>query len=321
MEKIIAYGFFLLFLSSCWKEEIPVEEFDRGDVREFTMAVGENYGNQVWFDLETEQVVKTGAKEIWDISLKIENGLLVVRQNTSLSSSAYTTEIADWNSVTQVPSGAVFRYDESSGGTDSLAIGVIHDFSKIWIIDRGYDAMGQMQGKLKFRILSFSGNEVQLEHSALNGTNHTTATVYVEESYNCTGYSFVTGERILHEPEDTAWDLCFTQYTHMFYDPYQPYLVVGVLANGGQVEVAEWNDADFEAISGEDAAGMVYSGRVDEIGYDWKVYNFDTQLYHVDSRKVYILRTAQDVVYKLRFIDFYNSSGVRGFPRFEMQMI
>ena len=55
----------------------------------------------------------------------------------------------------------------------------------------------------------------------------------------------------------------------------------------------------------------------DIIGYEWKDYDFDNAMYQVDPDKIYILKNRIGFYYKLRFIDYYNSTGEKGYPTFE----
>ena len=50
---------------------------------------------------------------------------------------------------------------------------------------------------------------------------------------------------------------------------------------------------------------------------DWKEYDFDNEHYTVLPDKIYVLKTSIGYYYKLRFIDFYNSTGEKGYPTFE----
>ena len=62
---------------------------------------------------------------------------------------------------------------------------------------------------------------------------------------------------------------------------------------------------------------MPLSNHKDVTGFDWKKYDIDKNLYTVDSRYNYIVKTKSDSYYKLRFLDFYSASGIKGSPKFE----
>ena len=58
-------------------------------------------------------------------------------------------------------------------------------------------------------------------------------------------------------------------------------------------------------------ASFTYSD-INVIGYDWKIYDFDTGFYTIDPSATYILSDTEGYFYKLRFIDFYNENGEKG---------
>ena len=67
------------------------------------------------------------------------------------------------------------------------------------------------------------------------------------------------------------------------------------------------------------AAG--FSNHRDVIGFDWKKYDFTTGNYQADLKKCYLIRTQDNEYWKMRFVDFYNTNGVKGSPAFEFERI
>ena len=60
---------------------------------------------------------------------------------------------------------------------------------------------------------------------------------------------------------------------------------------------------------------------LDEIGYDWKIFDFENGKYIIDVQRVFIVKSTEGFYYKLRFIDFYNQDGLKGYPKFEFQKL
>ena len=60
-----------------------------------------------------------------------------------------------------------------------------------------------------------------------------------------------------------------------------------------------------------------FSDKQNEIGYNWK--NWTGSEYTINTNYTYIIKSVSNRYFKLRFVDFYNSSGERGFPTFEFQ--
>jgi hypothetical protein len=114
--------------------------------------------------------------------------------------------------------------------------------------------------------------------------------------------------------------LQFGKYSTLLFtdvgDPY-PYLVTGVLLNPYKTVAAMDTIHQFEEVSFNIAEKQNFVIQKDIIGYEWKDYDFDNGMYQVDPEKIYILKNRIGYYYKLRFIDYYNSTGEKGFPTFE----
>ena len=64
-----------------------------------------------------------------------------------------------------------------------------------------------------------------------------------------------------------------------------------------------------------------FSNKKNIIGYNWKYFDFDTQTYTVKTYITYVIRNNSNEYYKMRFIDFYNEVGEKGFPKIEIQKL
>ena len=130
---------------------------------------------------------------------------------------------------------------------------------------------------------------------------------------------------MLLEPPKNSWDIVFTRARDTIYaanvNASIPYFVTAILLNSYNTEAAPDSTSDFATIELGQALAMSYTRERPIIGYDWKIYNFTTGRYEVNRRKNYILHNRNDHYYKLRFLDFYNSSGQKGAPIFEYQRL
>ena len=70
-------------------------------------------------------------------------------------------------------------------------------------------------------------------------------------------------------------------------------------------------------LNSDDITSLEFTTRSDVIGYDWKYYNFDDAVYTIVPEMNYVIRDRDGFYYKLRFVDFYNDQGVKGYPKFE----
>ncbi len=307
-------------LSSCFKEELPVAPYDRGDVISNKVDIGSSYGKQAYFDLGTNTIVKMDDRDKWDIAFDCSEGS-IIRQNTALSASASVTAIdvfENVNSSTQT----TFTYDHHTGNTDSLAMGKWYEHGKVIIIDRGYALNGTSLGKLKFQVISLENDTYTFRYSKLNGTDYHEGSVTKDADYNYIGYSFASHASILHEPKKADYDLCFTSYIHIFYEPeYTPYSVVGALTNTYNTTVHRDVNNKFSVFDATAIDTLSFTNMPATIGYDWKYYNLDAGLYTTYPQITYIIKDSEGYYYKLHFTDYYNDQGERGCANFEFQLL
>ena len=97
-------------------------------------------------------------------------------------------------------------------------------------------------------------------------------------------------------------------------------MVSGVLINSHKISVAYDTSNIFEEINIEDVQNYNFSNCDDVIGYDWKTYSFESNNFTINQTKIYIIKNSSEY-FKLKFIDFYNELGEKGFPQFKIQKL
>ena len=80
---------------------------------------------------------------------------------------------------------------------------------------------------------------------------------------------------------------------------------------------------DYNAINLNFATNAPLSYNRDVIGYDWKFYDYTASnpMYTIVKKYNYIIKNQNDHLFKLHFLDFYSSSGVKGSPKFEFYQL
>ncbi|GAB5417659.1 MAG: hypothetical protein Crog4KO_26450 [Crocinitomicaceae bacterium] len=303
-----------VLLTSCLKEEIPVNHPTAGSTIINSFDMGVDYRYNAYYDFETNSFVKEHLKTDWDIGFETgANGWRLVL-NTSKAMAAAESQASSFATTTDTI-GAIWRHDASSWNLDSTAIGDWQSYNGVYIIDRGYSYDGTHTGFRKFEIQSVDADYYTVRYAALDGSDESTVQIpKSDDSYNFTFYSFETNNVADIEPQKADWDIVFRQYTHIF-DGHTPYLVNGILSNSNTVEVAEVFHKTFEDVIFEDITTAEFSSANDIIGYDWKTFTGNE--FEIHPEQVYIVKTTEGLYYKLRFIDFYNSQGDKGTPTFE----
>jgi hypothetical protein len=298
--------------------------------------MGASYADQFFFDLETKTVVSSNTRQAWDLAFESTQTGYHVFLNSSKFMFAYNSgkqTLAQVSSYSQSKK----KYDEPSGNADSTAIGewgtanngVVETYNYVYLVDRGADANAQPLEKRKLIINGLHNNIYSVTFANLDGSDEHTVDLTKNTDYNRVYLTFDNGgSQVTIEPAKSAWDLEFSMYTHIFDEapvniPFPadtlPYLVNGVLQNPGGVLVAKDTVLDFDSITVEDSNVQQYSASLNTIGYDWKTFQFNDEDYTIEPHRNYFVKTPEGHIYKLRFIDFYNSQGVKGYPTFQFQ--
>jgi hypothetical protein len=305
-----------VILFSCEKEELPVPAHESGDVITNSVKMESDYRYQLYFDLETNTMVKQNLKTDWDLGFETtEIGSKVILNGAKYMKAASTTT-TNFGSIYDT-TGYIFNIDMPSGSIDSTAIGN-WTVNSVYIIDRGFNEVGTHLGFSKIEFLAITTTEFNIHFSNLDGTNDVSMNVQKNENYNFTFIS-LSGSTKSIEPPKEDWDISFTQYTHYYYNDQTTYLVTGCLVNRNKVEIAPVFNKNFSEISLNDINNYTFSKNINIIGFDWKEYGFSTGSYTIFSEKNYIIKSTEGKYYKLHFIDFYDSLGEKGTPTFEFQ--
>lgn len=317
-------------LNACMKdveedETYPVTSIPEEVLLE-TIPMTESYSRQFYYDLSENRIVHENDKNEWDLAFENTDQGQTIWLNTANFMEAGSTE----NSFDELTSsaGISMSFDDPSGSADSTAIGAWWSKeSMVYVINRGIDENGSALGYKKV-VFSMPEQDVYtIRFANLDGSNEHTVEVAKNAMEGRIMWSFDDGGKIAFtEPEE--WDLWFTQYTKTLFaegEPY-PYLVVGALTNRPRIASARLSRS-FENVSLADADTVTWFPYADVIGYDWKELTGDVESgdvsYVIPDTNIYLLRVQKsEDYYKLRFTDFYDETGRKGYPAFEyMQLL
>jgi hypothetical protein len=302
-----------LHLTACMKEELPVPAATRGATVTLQECLGPGYQNQLWIDLGSGSVVGSNTKEAWDLAFESGPDAWRVWLNGARLMTAWdlgTVDIAAAHDTVGMFAGR--RIDAPSGHPDSTAIGDWRGRNAVFLVDMGYNSQGQSLGFRKFRFRQVSSLEYVMDVASLDGSQVGTVVVPKDPDRHRSCYRIGVGA-VHIEPQSRSWDLVLTHYTHQFYDPVIPYLVVGLLS-APDVRVAQLDDRSFDAVQLTDTLQHPFNAHRDAIGYDWKDYSFEEAAYTVEPRTVYIVQDGDGYFFKLNFLDFYGAQGQVGCP-------
>ncbi|MBI1226368.1 MAG: T9SS type A sorting domain-containing protein [Bacteroidetes bacterium] len=161
----------------------------------------------------------------------------------------------------------------------------------------------------KLQVQSLIGEIYTFRYANLDGTDETTQTISkADHAGKAHAYfSFATGATANVEPAN-GFDLLYCRYITPLYDPSTmttiPYAVTGILSGNG-VEVARAKGVDPTTVDYADWSDSLNT-ELNTIGYDWKTFTGTAWLLDVDL--VYFVKTADNNVWKVQFVDFEGSA-------------
>lgn len=326
--RLWAAGVLFLSLCGCMPEDTAVAPYNRGMLRNNTIALEPNYQRQVYMDLESNRTVGESLITDWDIAFASADTGFAIRLNTSRFMAAADMGAVDFASVRAV-GNPQWHYDSPTGNPDSTAVGIWWEKREsaaasrhhVYLIDLGFDEHGKKLGYKKMAVVALTPTAYTVRFAEPDGSNEHTITIQRNEQYNVVGLSLRTASTVHHEPPTAQWDIVFTRYTHLFYAPeFTPYSVTGVLLNKG-VTAAVDTTRRFEHIAPRDTAHYALSPARNAVGYEWKTYSLEEGKFTVHQNTTYIIRDRKGFYYKLRFTDFYDNNGQKGFPSFDYQTL
>jgi hypothetical protein len=306
-------------LTGCFEKDEPIQPFPRGEVEVISLEVGPKYTNQLFYSFAQNQVIKSVPRDAWDISFSTEIGNNTIYLNTGNSMYGAITDKTEVSEVNDT-NGLVFNWDWSNGRDDSTVLYNWEANKRVVVLDLGYDLENQPRGFVKVKF-DMQNDSLYIHYGLIGQRAEKTAVLGKDEMYNRSYFSFTSGSQVDIEPVKTSFDLIFRQYIYYFEVEDLPYSVVGALYNPTDTKVLSITDKDFADISIDDTTNYSFSPNHDVVGYDWKEFNIDEGFYVVFPDKNFIIQTADGFFYKFHFVDFYNTSGERGYPKIEFKLL
>ena len=313
----------VFILASCEKKEEPVNP---AKSLALTAGMGSTYDKMLYFNVSTGLFVQETEHLPYDLQFqnKAEDQHLYL--NSSNFMFVKNMGVVPFASVSDTIGGSEWRYDYPTGEEHRTAFGDWMNENgaskmEVFILNRGTNTDGFPIGFVKMQILGADKDGYTMRIADLDNQNDTTLTIEKNPDNDRIQFWLQTMAVEEIEPASALWHLLFTQYTD--YDITDqgdtiPYSVRGVLINPNSTSIAQLENVDFDTVILEDVQSLNYSKLRNAIGYNWKKFSIDTGIYQVVSNQVYIIKENGGNYYKLRFVDFYNDQGEKGFAKFEI---
>jgi hypothetical protein len=308
---------FTFLFASCVKKEapypVPPKPNQDGEfkLQDSQVKMGEDYETQIYFSFTTGIVATSNVKS-WDLGFATDGETSELWLNSAKPVLIYPTESTNYESVVSKNNVAAsaWKYDNPSGIKGKSALGLLtsqNHIGEVLIVDAGDDMFFKVQ--------------------ILEATVGSEQSIVKDGNYNFIYFSFNTGI-VKPEPPKKDWDILFTRYRTVYYHynpdgSDYPYPVNGVLTN--PYKTRSGNDTtkgyDFYPFTLADAEKFVLREDRDVIGFNWKSVNINTTQYTVNPRRIYVIEDQNGALWKMHFVNFYDSDGKKGSPQFEYQRL
>lgn len=328
--KLILPLFFTIFSCALFAQDLVL------------VSTGASYGQQAYYKLSNDATVNID-NDAWDIAFTTigqqDAGIHVNESaRTSFGSpqpqvEVYAAPTNNWDDTIEPDSLTERLYNDEDSWTYGGAFNQGRDGSDVFDFGWGqYNFMNnQVQGSkvyvIKLRSGAFKKFQIQslvlttytFRYADLDGSNEVIKTLNKldYEFSNFAYFSFDSETFISDIPNE--WDLEFCRYITPISDGqgnFIPFGVTGVLSGFG-VEVAEASGVDPDLVAYAQYEDSL-SADIDIIGYDWK--NFENNMAWVLADDlVYFVKTLDDEVYKITFLQFGGSAS--GEVIFEKELI
>lgn len=308
----------VVVFGSCRKKEKPIEKHAIGDVIQVQVDLKKDYRYQIYYSIEKNEIISQELRTDWDLKLSNSEANHYIMLNSSNAMAIDDLDLEKFKQKVLV-NNREWKYDASSGDLDSTAFGEWWKENPSFVLDLGYNYEGDRRGYKQIHF-TLEGDTYVIQWTTIDGDSLKTMKVKKDPVSDWTYLSLLGDGNVIQTiPDQSQWDILFTQYTHIFQEPYQPYQVTGAIINSNKVKVAIDKDRTFSEINLDLAESYTFSDQLDIIGYNWKFYDIKNSSYTIFDHYNYILKMSNGKFFKLHFTDFYDESGEKGSPNFEFQ--
>jgi hypothetical protein len=318
-------------MNSCFKQDIPVKPFDRGDTKVAIIPMSPDYSHQFYYKFESNSIVKDNPYDIWDLAFQCYGDDFYILLNGAKFMEAANMGEVSFESVKD-RSNSEFKYDSTNGKYNDYSIGKwwnnegtnIISKNHIYIINRGKDISNKKIGYVKMQILNVDSTGYKIRFANFDGSDEHISNIKRDTLYNYKMFSFGNGgEELTIEPPRKDWDFMFTKFIAFlkYNNSLLPYGVTGIIINHTEVSVYSDSLSNYSDINLNTAENYNFSANPGYIGHEWKDFHLNGEVYSAKTYMNYVLKDNQGFYWKFRFIDFYNDEGLRGYPKFEFRRL
>lgn len=330
MKQLLLLFSVLILFSACFKEEDKRENISSGAA---SMKVGEDYGNQIFFNLNTQEVISENRWEIWNLAFYAQDDDFYIKLCHPAFMKAYKPNLS-FNEINDFDNNWEYEIDFHLKDTSNLALSFEIDFEandttyykdKTYVLMLGMATNGDELGYKKISLLYTYQNFYYIHYANLDGTEEVFVNIEKDNTLNYVYYSFNNGGEIVNvEPDKTTWDFLFSRTTELLFANNEPipYSVVSVLLNSFSVKAYVEKEMKYKDINLESIKNDEFINLENTIGHSWKYYDLDNAQYLIVPDKYYVIQDINNYYYKLKFLSFLDpETNIKGTISFEYELL
>lgn len=285
-------------------------------------SIGAGYINQTFYSMQNG-TVSSVLNTDWDLAFQISGFEASILINSKNNVRLFRSEksISQWSSITagdtigylnstyelfnSDTSWRVGSFNTTNNIADQFDLGWgNYDFATHFVVGDSLYYIKLTSGIIKKLWIENLANGIyNFKYADVDGGNEVTALVskanYVNKNFGY--YSITNGVAIDREPLKTDWDIVFNQYLSL--TPFI-YKVTGVLSNDS-IEAIKLSAVN---VANTTTNGQNYSYHINTIGYDWKTYDVNNNIWAIEDSTVYFIKDKSGYYWKLFFTGFSGAS-------------
>jgi len=295
------------------------------------------YTHQTYFDLSSNSEVLSVEIADWDLEVETSGKMEMIKLNPAGSYRVFKTTSTDINDVITLPAIPDWTFDNPSGSITGMSF---HNWNnnEVYVIGKKEASFDPTAPSIvPFAKISFvkTSNGITVKWKRTDESTVSEFTLKTtSSSHPYTWFSFETkGEATTQPPSPDDYDLIITSYTGAVSDGAMSYIfelrgaltnrVTGVASyryNPGEADDDEYIEI-FNNLTTNNIEVEKYKVEADAIGYDWKSFSRATMSYEIDKSNMFFVRDNDGNNYKLRFTNYYNTNGDKGYISFTYALL
>lgn len=313
---------------------------------------GPTQPNQVYIDLSSGGNA-TAPRTSWDLGFYAGSDFRVAL-NSSLKMAAkqlQTTnidevQVADETMIIGQGSGIASQIDNPVGLIGGTAIAAVSDNdadNKVYLINMGSNpsatapavgsdgsASGTSRGWKKVRILK-SGNDYKIQYADIDATTHEEKIISKNSAFNFTFFSLNTKNVVNVEPQKNQWDINFTTFTNLVGPTtpyfYPDYVITNLKGGARSYQVLNSTGVTYDTFTMADVNAANFTEDQRNIGSNWRATSVTgndgnpVSQFVLRTDRFFVIKDPAGNIYKLKFTQGANTTGERGYPKFQYSLV